>query len=135
MLDRAFASPIVRGKRVRQLSIEGKVLGKPPWRKGIAFRDAVNSRDKVLFALKGALETARLPGPLEDIKLTLSGVVGDAGIQAGLFPGSRKREQLRETMRQLEARLGARPPIYKVAEVEPWSRIPERRQALVQFEP
>ena len=135
LLDRAFASPIIRGKRVRQLSVEGKVLGKPPWRKGIAFRDAVNSRDRVLFAMKGALETTRLPGPLEDMKLTLSGIAGEAGIQAGLFPGSRKREQLRETMKQLEARLGARPPIYKVAEVEPWSRIPERRQALVQFEP
>ena len=38
-------------------------------------------------------------------------------------------------MRQLEMRLRTKPPIYKVMELEPWSRIPERRQALVQFEP
>ena len=37
-------------------------------------------------------------------------------------------------MWQLEARLGRKPPIYQVRDVESWSRIAERRQALVQFE-
>ena len=38
-------------------------------------------------------------------------------------------------MKQLEGRLRGKPPIYQVREIEPWSRIPERRQALVQFDP
>jgi len=38
-------------------------------------------------------------------------------------------------MRQLEVLLGCKPPIYQMKEVEPWSRIPERRQALVLFDP
>jgi hypothetical protein len=38
-------------------------------------------------------------------------------------------------LRQLGARLGVQPPIYHVREVEPWSRLPERRQALVPFSP
>ena len=42
---------------------------------------------------------------------------------------------LDETIRQLEARLRTKPPIYKVVDMEPWSRIPERRQALVEFAP
>ncbi|GIT45112.1 MAG: hypothetical protein Ct9H300mP11_30480 [Chloroflexota bacterium] len=38
-------------------------------------------------------------------------------------------------MRQLEALLDGKPPIYQLKEIEPWSRIPERRQALVPFDP
>jgi hypothetical protein len=34
---------------------------------------------------------------------------------------------------QLRARLKIAPPIYQVRELEPWSRIPERRYALVQM--
>ena len=45
------------------------------------------------------------------------------------------QENLKEALRQLQARLGAQPPIYQVREVEPWSRIPERRQVLVPFSP
>jgi DNA polymerase-4/protein ImuB len=81
------------------------------------------------------MDTTVLPGPLEDMKLTLAGFTGESGIQSSLFSDVRKREQLREMMRQLEALLGGKPPIYQVKDVEPWSRIPERRQVLVPFDP
>jgi DNA polymerase-4/protein ImuB len=135
LLGRAFSRPGLRGRRARTAAIESRVLYKPPWTRRFAFKQAVNGRDRAMYVLRGALETADLPGALEDMKLTMAGITGDAGTQAGLFPDARRQEQLRETMRQLEARLGARPPVYQVRDVEPWSRIPERRQALVQFEP
>jgi DNA polymerase-4/protein ImuB len=69
------------------------------------------------------------------MKLTLGGITGESGIQSSLFSDVRKREQLKEMMRQLEVLLGCKPPIYQMKEVEPWSRIPERRQALVLFDP
>ena len=81
------------------------------------------------------LEALELPGPLEDMSLTLSGITGESGLQSSLFSDLRKQDQLKEMMRQLEALLGCRPPIYRVRDVEPWSRIPERRQALVPFDP
>ena len=62
-------------------------------------------------------------------------LTGEAGLQSSLFNDVRREENLREAVRQLEVRLGRRPPIYQVREVEPWSRIPERRQALVQYVP
>jgi DNA polymerase-4/protein ImuB len=135
LLSRAFARPILRGRCVRTAAMEGSVLQKPPWTRRITFKEAVNSKDRAFFALKSLLDTVSLPGPLEDMKLTLSGLTGESGIQSSLFPDVRRQEQLREMMRQLEARLGRRPPIYQVRDIEPWSRIPERRQALVQFDP
>ncbi len=135
LLGRAFANPTLRGRHVRTADLESRVLRKPFWTRHFAFKEAVNSKDKALSALKASLETVDLPGALEDMRLTLSGITGEFGIQAGLFPDMRRQEQLRESMKQLEARLRSRPPIFQVRDVEPWSRIPERRQALVQFDP
>ena len=52
-----------------------------------------------------------------------------------LWTEVRRDQKLQEAVSQLEARLGTAPPIYQVREVEPWSRIPERRHALVQLSP
>ena len=135
LLGWAFARPEMRGRYLRTAAIEGRVFRHAPWTRRFAFKDAVNSKDRAFFVLKSALESIALPGPLEDMTLTLAGFTGESGIQTGLFSDVRRREQLREMMRQLEARLGGKPPIYRLREVEPWSRIPERRQALVPFDP
>ena len=135
LLGRAFASPALRGRYARTAAMESGVLQKPPWTKSLAFKEPVNDKARAFSALKSTLEAATFPGPLEDMRLTLSGFTGESGTQTSLFSDVRKQQQLRETMRQLETRLRRKPPIYQVREVEPWSRIPERRQALVQFDP
>lgn len=135
LLGRAFARPGLRGNYARTASLQGAVIGRTPWTKSVAFKDAVGSRDRAMTAMKGSLAGTALPGALEDLRLTLSGLTGESGIQSSLFADVRRQEQLRETMRQLAQRLRARPPVYRVKEVEPWSRIPERRQALVHFDP
>ena len=135
LLGRAFARPVLRGRHIRMAYMQGGVLNRPPWTKRFTFKDAINNKMRALSALRASLETVEMPGALEDMRLTLSGITGDLGVQASLFSDMRRQEQLRETMRQLEVRLGTRPPIYLVRDVEPWSRIPERRQALVQYDP
>ena len=135
LLGRAFSHPVIKGKYARLASIEAQVMHRPPWTRSLAFKEAIGSKDKALPVLRHMLEAAEIPGALEDIRLTLSGITGESGIQSSLFADVRKQVQLRETMRQLETRLRRRPPVYKVMEVEPWSRLPERRQALVQYEP
>ena len=41
---------------------------------------------------------------------------------------------LKDAIRELKLRLG-HSPLYRVVEVDPWSRIPERRHALLSFDP
>ena len=41
---------------------------------------------------------------------------------------------LRDAVRELKLRLG-HSPLYRVVEIDPWSRIPERRHALLNFDP
>jgi DNA polymerase-4/protein ImuB len=45
----------------------------------------------------------------------------------------RLREQLEDALRQLKARYGYC-PVGRVVEVEPWSRIPEQRLALIDYD-
>ena len=135
LLGRAFARPALRSRYVRMATLEAKVMLGAPWIRGVAFRDAVGGKEMAARTLRATLDGIVLPGPLEDLGLTLSGLTGESGIQTSLFSEMRRQEQLREMMRQMEVRLRAKPPVFKVKDIEPWSRIPERRQALVQFDP
>ena len=134
LLTRAFVDKL-RGRFARVAFVEGRVDDGSTWSRRMGFREPVGSRDRALFILRSRLEDLILPGPLETLSLTLSGITGEGGRQESLFPEVRHRARLDDAIRQLRARLGQRPPIYRVREVEPWSRIPERRRALVAYDP
>ena len=57
-------------------------------------KEAVGSKDKALPVLRTMLEAAEIPGALEDIRLTLSGITGESGVQSSLFADVRKQVQL-----------------------------------------
>ena len=134
LLTRAFTEKL-RGRFARVALLEGRTDNGSAWSKRIAFREPVGSRDRALFILRSRLENLALPGPLETLSLTLSGITGEPGRQESLFPEVRHRARLDDAIRQLRAQFGQRPPIYRVREVEPWSRIPERRRVLVAYDP
>ncbi|MDP3063543.1 MAG: hypothetical protein Q8O40_10120 [Chloroflexota bacterium] len=67
--------------------------------------------------------------------MTQAGLTGEVGTQKRLLYDVRQREQFIDAVRQLEVTLGKKPPVFAVREMEPWSRIPERRIASVQFGP
>jgi DNA polymerase-4/protein ImuB len=80
------------------------------------------------------LEEAQFPGPLTDLGVELRGLVPAVGQQLSL-PNARAmlRSRLEESLRQLKARYGYC-PVGRVVEMEPWSRVPERRLALIDFD-
>ncbi|HZA25070.1 MAG TPA: hypothetical protein VFA32_21160 [Dehalococcoidia bacterium] len=133
LLAKAFARKEVRGKYARSITVESEILHHPAWSRQFNYKQAVGSKDRALLVIKNTLESISLPGPLEDMKLTLSGLTGESGIQGNFFVDVRLQEQLQETARHLEARWGGKPLIYQVKDFEPWSPIPERRRILVPF--
>ncbi|MFW6195240.1 MAG: DNA polymerase Y family protein [Chloroflexota bacterium] len=133
LLSRAFNSKELSGRYAREALLEAGVLSHPSWTQRVVFQKPVGSAAQALFAIRAKLADASLPGPLEELSVTLSGIVGEAGRQGALFPDMRDAESLREAVDQLRSRLGEPPPLYRVMEMEPWSRIPERRHALVRL--
>ena len=134
LLARLFAQGEMRGRYARTALLEGQLVNRPVWQRRIVFKAPVGNRSLAYFLLKGTLADVTLPGPLEEIRLTLKDLTGEAGRQESLFQDVRKGERLHEAIAQLKVSQG-RNPIYQVREVEPWSRIPERRRALVTYEP
>ena len=134
LLTKAFTGSL-RGRFARVALLEGQVDNGSTWSKRIGFREPVGSCDRAMFVLRSRLDNLALPGPLETLSLTLSGINGEAGRQESMFPEVRHLARLDESIRELRVRLGQQPPIYRVREVEPWSRMPERRRALVAYDP
>jgi DNA polymerase-4/protein ImuB len=66
---------------------------------------------------------------VEELGLRVTGLSYGKGRQQNLFTEVRAKIHLVDDIKQLELRLGS-PEVFKIKEVEPWSRIPERRYAL-----
>ena len=135
LLTRLLGQPAMRGRAARRMTLRALPSDGRSWERAIVFREATANREQMLCVLKTAIEMAPLTAPIEELSIELSGFAGETGKQEGFFSGDRRRQpQFREAIRQLKARYG-RSPVARVVEVEPWSRIPERRHALIDYDP
>ena len=130
----AFHRPQLRHRYVRQVRLRVLIEDKRSWEKEMTFREPVG-RERLIETLRHRLQEVELPGPAEGLSLELIGLVGEVAHQE-LIPSLRPRRTrpIVEAARQLKQRYGSS-PLYHIAEVEPWSRIPERRHALISYDP
>ncbi|MCH7578514.1 MAG: hypothetical protein IH822_12130 [Chloroflexi bacterium] len=123
-----------RGRWVRKAVVRAALDGGGTWELPVPFREAKADPRDAWFAVKGAVERRPPERPVEELEIELVGLCGESGKQATMFNEKGKlRDQITEAVRQLRAQHGD-DLIGKVVEVEPWSRIPERRMALADFD-
>jgi DNA polymerase-4/protein ImuB len=135
LLTRLLGQPAMRGRAVRRMALRALLSDGRCWERALVFREATADREQMLCMLKSAIEAATLTAPIEEVSIELSGLAGETGKQQGFFSGNgRQHCQVAESIRQLKARYG-RSPVLQIVEVEPWSRIPERRHALIDYDP
>jgi nucleotidyltransferase/DNA polymerase involved in DNA repair len=135
LLTRLLGQSAMRGRAARRMTLRALLSDGRSWERAIVFREATADQEHMLCVLKSAIEAAPLTAPIEELSIELSGFAGETGKQDGFFSGDRRRQpQVAEAVRQLKARYG-RSPVAQVVEVEPWSRIPERRHALIDYDP
>lgn len=135
LLGRALRQPHAAQRVVRVLHLRTESDDERTWERTQTLKEPTADRDRLWTALRAQLERAEFPGPIARLELELEGLGAERGRQAGLFRDHRRRrEQLDEMVRHLKVRYG-RSPVGRVVEVEPWSRIPERRHALMDYDP
>jgi nucleotidyltransferase/DNA polymerase involved in DNA repair len=133
LVHAAYATPDRRGRWVRKAVLRA-VLDGGAWELAVPFREALADPRDAWFAVKSAIARRPPERPVEELEVELVGLSAESGKQTTMFEGKGKLErQVQEAMRQLHAQHG-RIPVGRVVEVEPWSRIPERRAALVEFD-
>lgn len=134
LLAHTYSQPALQGRSVRQVRLRALLSDGTSWERLYTFKEALSTRDAARRALKSKLDLPNglPPAPIDELALELLGLGGEAARQPGLFVArARQLAEIAEAARQLRARYG-RVPLYHAIEVEPWSRIPERRWALVQ---
>ncbi len=136
MLGRALRQPRAMHRFVRlvRLRAEGERGGL--WERHQVLREPLGERTRLWTVVRAAIEGAELPGALTRISLELGGLTAESGRQHSLFDSerTRRREELDEMVRHLKVRFG-QSPLARVVEVEPWHRLPERRRALLEYDP
>jgi len=129
LLVRVFANIGRSGLGIRSLTLWTRTWNEESWERTIQFKEPAMDMKTAVSRVKRALEDYPQPGPVEQVGLRVNRLGYPQGRQRNLFSELRAKEHLIEDIKQLELRLG-NPQVYQLKEVEPWSRIPERRYAL-----
>jgi DNA polymerase-4 len=129
LLLRVLPVIVRKGLGIRSLALWTRTWNMENWERCIDFKEPAMEVKSVVSRLKRVLEDYPQPGPVEQVGIRVNRLGYPRGRQRSLFSDTRAREHLADDIRQLELKLG-NPQIYKVKEVEPWSRIPERRYVL-----
>jgi DNA polymerase-4/protein ImuB len=129
VLARIFAGSALKGRGIRSLILWTRTWNAERWEKSINFKEPALEIRSAISRIKRVLEDYPQPGPVEQAGIKITGLGYPKGRQKSLFTDIRAKEHLADDIKQLEMKLG-NPQVYTVKEVEPWSRIPERRYAL-----
>jgi protein ImuB len=132
LVDRLLANPRRRGRSFRRLRLFARLAAGGGWRADAALRQASADRLRVRLALEPKL--AELPAPAASLGLRAL-ALGPAGGEQPVLAREereRRRERIGEAVRQARAAVGA-DAVLRVLEVDPDSRVPERRVALTPY--
>lgn len=134
MVNRAFGKRILKDRQVREVTLQALLEGNRSWERTMVLKEPSGAR-QLIAAMDLRLQALEMPGPIESVTLHLRGIVNELAHQQTL-PTLRPRHDppIAAAIQQLKQRYGLS-PLFRVVEVEPWSRIPERRHALITYEP
>jgi len=129
LLLHIFAGSRLKGRGIRSLDLWTKTWDSAHWKKSIRFKEPAMDVRGTVSRIRQFLENFPQPGPVEQIGIRLTGLSYGVGRQRSIFAEVRAQDSLVEDIKELELRLTSH-LVFKIKEVEPWSRIPERRYAL-----
>lgn len=132
LVERLLAHPARAGRTIRRLRLEARLAAGGGWRSEIALRSTSANPERLRLAL--APKLGGLPGPAIALGLWALELGPEVGDQAPLrrSPSEERRGRVAEAVRQARAAAG-RDAILQVIEVDPRSRVPERRAILTPF--
>ena len=137
LLKRTYADPRMQGRYAGRVTLECALERAVPWGRKVNFKQPVGSWEQAATLVRRQLERELPTAPAEEIALTLSGITGEAGTQAGLFHDVRRDRDLRllDAERQIQARTDGNHALYRVVDVAPWHPAPEMRAVQVPIDP
>ena len=132
LVARVLARRERRGRALRGLAVSARFVAGGTWRTAITLREASADPERIRLALGPRL--AELPAPAESLALEVEAFGPPAHDQGRLLDEAAevRRSRLGEAVRQARQAAGSEAAL-KVLDVDPGSRIPERRAVLAPF--
>jgi protein ImuB len=132
LVARVLARRERRGRALRGLAVSARFVAGGTWRTAITLRQASADPERIRLALGPRL--AELPAPAESLGLEVEAFGPPAQDQGRLLDEAAavRRARLGEAVRQARQAAGAEAAL-KVLDVDPGSRVPERRAVLAPF--
>ncbi len=131
LISRLLAHRERRGRMLRVLRISAHLAAGGGWRRRIALRQASADPTRLADALLPHLSL--LPAPAATLRLEAVALGPETGEQLTLSsPEQERRRRISEAVRQTRSAAGA-DAVLRVLEVDPTSRVPERREVLMPF--
>jgi len=133
LIDRLLARRERRGRTLRAVVLCAQLVEGGTWRERVVFREALADGQRMRLALGQRL--ALLPAPADTLLLMVERFGPPHPEARALFDdgATRRDERLREAVRQARAAAGPYAAL-RVLEIDPDSRVPERRVVLTPFE-
>ena len=129
LISRLLAHGGRSGRTLRTLSLSARLAAGGGWRRQVALRRASADRARLADALLPHL--ALLPAPAATLRLEALALGPETGEQLSLSsPEEERRRRISEAVRQTRSAAGA-DSLMRVLEVDPESRVPERREVLM----
>jgi protein ImuB len=132
LIARVLARRERRGRSLRKLALSARFVEGGTWRVSVPLRHASAEPGRLKLALAARL--GDLPAPAESLALEVEAFGPPAHDQHALVedPGELRRAKLGEAVRHVR-RAAGEDAVMRVLEVDPESRLPERRAVLAPF--
>lgn len=131
LISRLLAHPARRGRTLRALRLSARLAAGGGWRREVALRRASADGRRLSDALLPHLD--QLPAPAATLRLEALALGPETGEQLTLSaPEEERRRRITEAVRQTRSAAGP-DSVLRVLEVDPDSRVPERREVLMPF--
>jgi len=140
LIERALRDPRRSGWRVQVVRARAELEHGASWLVEATLKDPSADRGRIAAPLKTQLERSPPAGAVERLVVEFTAFApGTAELQlfardAHAAARAGRRRALRTAAQEIKLRL-KRSLLYHVIEVQPWSRLPERRYALIDYEP
>jgi protein ImuB len=134
LVERLLADRRLAGRTIRRLRLEARLAAGGGWQADAALRSASSNPERLRLAIAPRL--AELPAPASAIALRALELGPSAADQQPLAqsPSEQRRRRLGEAVRQARAAAG-RDAVMQMLDVDPGSRVPERRTILTPWNP
>jgi nucleotidyltransferase/DNA polymerase involved in DNA repair len=140
LVDRALGDPRRSGWRVQVVRVRAELEHGASWLVAATLKDPSSTRERIAAPLKTQLERSPPAGAVERLVVEFT-AFAPGTVEQQLFARDAnaaaragRRRALQSAAQEIALRI-KRPMLYHVIEVQPWSRLPERRYALIDYEP